>query len=269
MIDYEYVWLDLVGELSLEIIAKLKAIYGSEYGIYLATLCPGEFRRILIENNIRIERETYRNMISLEFKEHSIKVMEYLKKEGVEVIGIMQKEYPRSLRSLVGSPNAIYLKTNARKIQSLKLTFSTLYKLYMLELKNEFKKEILDYILTRTMHRKKKRYVVANTQIIDNFFDILGYMYTGVCKAGDLEFFVLNKNICKEKIMLGLVDGIVIARINNIESGIDIVDYILEEGRDVFAVPGNILYRENYLANHVIKQGAYVVTNKYDMKNLV
>lgn len=280
MIEYEYVWLDLIGYIPIEALAKLKAIYLFEYRIYLATFCLQNFKKVLIQNNILIPKDTFRNMVSLKFKEYIIKVVQILKQRQIELIGVLQKEYPVSLRKCENCPTAIYLikdeKSENHKFETLKNSFVNMYKLYMLEEKNEFNKEILDYIWTKTIYIKGKRYITEKSIIGDDGIliddDAKELRLISICKVGDLNVYVLKKeqiDIDKEKFMLSIIDGLVIARVSNIERGIDIVDYVLENGRDVFAVPGNILYRENYLANHVIKQGAYVVTNRYDMKNLI
>lgn len=279
MIENEYIWLDLVGDISNQTLAKLKAIYIDEYRIYLATFCPEKFREVLIENNILVLKSTFRNMISLEFKIYSIKIAQVMKKENMEVIGLLQKEYPQSLRKYGKCPTAIYLKakTMDKCIGVLKLRerFTNMYKLYMLEGRNQFNKEILEYIWPKSIYKSKRKYLASN--IIINSGDVRNIQiqseeYMLVCIAGDIEIYVLKRDdihIDKGRLLFGIIDGLVIARVNNIEKGIDIVDFALEEGIDVFAVPGNILYRENYLANHVIKQGAYVVTNRYDMENLI
>ena len=43
------------------------------------------------------------------------------------------------------------------------------------------------------------------------------------------------------------------------------VDFALEQGKDVFAVPGNINSLNSYGTNDLIKQGAYVLTDFADI----
>lgn len=277
MINIEYIWLDLLGNISFEIFTKLKEIYIDVHRIYLATYSINDFKKSLIDNNILIPKETFQNMVSIKFKEYCMKISKELNNQKIYALGIMDKEYPYSLRGYEHAPIVIYLKDSITvNVDSIKSKFINMYKIYMLENKNEFNKEILGYVWTNTINKKKKRYLTSNSTIFESNclknIRIEKNEYVGICKIGDIELYILNKNnkhIDKEKLLLCIIDGLILARVSNIEKGLDVVDFMLEEGRDVFAVPGNILYKENYLANHVIKQGAYVVTNRYDMKNLV
>ncbi len=280
MIKNEYIWLDIVGDIPKEALFKFKSIYINEYRIYLATFSQSEFRKVLIQNNILISENVFQNMTNLKVKEFSIKISQELKMERVETISILQEEYPKRLGKYEKSPTVIYLRLN-KKYNSyeglgLRKEFSNMYKLYMLEGKNEFNKEILDYVWPETISKGKNKYRASNVSNIEygdtKKIKIKGAQYTEICKVGDIEVHILNKenrDIDKEKLIISIIDGIVVARVSNIQKGIDLVDYALEQGIGVFAVPGNILYKENYLANHIIKQGAYVVTNRYDMRNLI
>ena len=275
MLESEYIWLELTGDISIEALTKLKKIYINEYRIYLATFCPSNFRRVLIDNDILLPKDVFKNMISLEFKEYTIRVSQALKEQGIELIGMLQKGYPQSLREHEKCPVAIYLKSS-KKEAGLKNIFMKIYKLYMLESKNEFNKEILGYIWAKTINKKKKKYMAANTSMFDMIetkkIEAFGCEYIGVCKTGDIEIYILNRDnryVDKEKLLLCIIDGLIVGRVSNTKRCIDVVDFVLEGDRDIFAVPGNILYKENYLANHLIKQGAYIVTNRYDMEHLI
>ena len=45
------------------------------------------------------------------------------------------------------------------------------------------------------------------------------------------------------------------------------VDFALEQGRDVYAIPGNIISCKSGGTNDLIKQGAKIVTNCEDILN--
>ena len=66
-----------------------------------------------------------------------------------------------------------------------------------------------------------------------------------------------------------IADELVINKVSNIKRGINGMDIMLNTGKDIYAIPGNIFEYENYLANFAIKQGAVPICGKYDIQYLL
>jgi len=69
----------------------------------------------------------------------------------------------------------------------------------------------------------------------------------------------------RNRIISGLAKGVVIVEAGEVSGALITADFAAEQGRDVFAVPGNIHQRTSLGANKLIQQGAKMVTGVADV----
>ena len=77
-------------------------------------------------------------------------------------------------------------------------------------------------------------------------------------------FLLDDKYINKFKLMLCDIFIIIEARYE--EKIVKMVNYLVENSKDIYVVPSNIFRKNSYFSNYLIKQGADIILNKNDLK---
>lgn len=284
MAEIQYwIWLSRIEKLGSIKTQKLLEIYGVPKNIWNATK----------EELLKIEgigEETTKQILKEEYRKGLEKYEIYMKQNNIELIHIYDKYYPEKLKTIYDKPIVLYIKGNKSILNEFSLAIigcrdQTKYgEIVAKNISYEISKNNIVTIsgLARgidsiahkeTLKAKGKTIAVIGSgvdniypeenkelakEIIKNGGTIISEYVVGT-KAQKMNFPARNR------IISGMSNGVVVIEAKKKSGTMITVDFALEQGKEVFAVPGNILSKNSEGTNELIKQGAKLVTNVEDI----
>lgn len=213
--------------------------------------------------------------------------------KDIRIITVMDDNYPRQLRNIFDPPSILYCAglydkwpANALNIGIVGTRMATDYgERALKKILSEMKQTKLCFSVVSGMARGID--TIAHMEAIrENIYTaaILGfglnkiwpfdkhYIAQHIIKAGVLiSEFPLNMMALKQnfprrnRIISGLSEGVLVVEAGERSGALITSNYALEQGRDVFAIPGSIFSDKSIGANNLIKQGAKSVMSIYDI----
>lgn len=210
--------------------------------------------------------------------------LEKVKENNIKVYTIDDEEYPENLKHIYDPPPVIYMKGNIDKIDdnAIAIVGSRKATDYGLKIAEKLGMELAEAGITvvsgmaigidSAAHRGALK---AGGKTIAVFACGLNHIYpkSGYSLAKEIikngaiisEYPLGIKAVAKNfparnRIISGISKGVVIVEANEKSGSLITADFALEQGRDVFAVPGNIEAPNSKGTNLLIKNGAKLVT---------
>ncbi len=237
-----------------------------------------------------IGEDTIKKLLDKKIRESLDKHIEYMKKNNIDIISINDKKYPQILKNIYDPPISLYIRGNQKILNNKCLAIigcrqlsdygkkATKYFAYNLAKKkltivSGLAKGVDSYAHIGTLCAK------ANTiAVIGNGLDTI-YPKENVYLANEIlknngaivsEYPLGTKpekmNFpARNRIISGLSKGVLVVEAKQKSGTLLTVDFAIEQGRDVFVVPGNINSLNSVGTNDLIKQGAKPVTNYMDV----
>lgn len=226
-----------------------------------------------------------------EIKKDVIRHLKYMEKNQIDIISIEDKYYPELLKQSQNPPINIYVKGNKEILNNISIG--------IVGCRNatEYGKNVaLNFAFN--LAKSKINIVSGLARGIDSFSHMgaikakgitVGVLGNGLDMIYPKENMYLAQEILnsngaiisecplgtkpekenfpkRNRIISGMCNGVLVVEAKAKSGTMITVDFALEQGRDVFAIPGNINSENSYGTNEVIKQGAKLVT---DWKEIV
>ena len=213
-------------------------------------------------------------------------------KNNIKIITLNDSYYPENLKKIYDKPIKIYARGNLKLLNSKSIAIvgcrkcSNYGKDVALKMSYELAKSNITIISGLAKGIDKYSHIGA-LEAGGNTIAVLGH---GLDMIYPYENYELSERIiqnngliiteyaigtkpnkltfpARNRIISGLSDGVVVVEAKNRSGALITADFALEQGKEVFAVPGNIYNCNSEGTNELIKQGACLITNIDDILN--
>ena len=231
------------------------------------------------------------NIICKENKENVKREIDFMQKENIKILTIEDKAYPQILKTIYDYPVSIYIKGNEKILNMPAIGIvgcreSTSYGkkvaqyfAYHLSKRNISIISGLAKGIDSQSHIGAIKAKGITIGVIGNGLDMVypkenQYLYDKIIEENGAiisEYPIGTKpekmNFpARNRIISGMSKGILVIEAKKKSGTLITVDFALEQGRNVYVVPGNIDEMNSVGTNDLIKQGAQIVTSYRDIE---
>ena len=235
--------------------------------------------------------KSYAKAVRDSHKKHDIdKHMEFMIKHSVDIISIQDEKYPEILKNIYAPPISLYIRGNKEILNDDGVAIigcrecSQYGKNVARELAYNIAKHNINVIsglakgIDGVAHKSAVLSGGKTIAVLGNGLDTIYpneniNLAKEILKSGGaiISEYPLGEKPQKQnfpernRIVSGMSKGIIVVEAKEKSGTLITVDFALEQGRDVFVVPGNINSENSRGTNELIKQGAQLITSYKDV----
>ncbi len=276
------IWLNSIKGVNINVIDKLESYFNNLENIWLAS--SSDINKIkVISEKIRVE------IINKRDKTYFENIMENIERNNVKILTVLDKDFPIKLKYIPSCPKVLYIKGDMLKKQEKLIGVVGARKAtaYGKLVTNKLANDLLDLGINlisgmakgvdTEVHlaaiKKNKRNIAVLGSGVDVIYPRSNkYIYDKIIENGSVisEFPLgtepLRYNFPqRNRIISGLSSGVLVVEANEKSGSLITAHHALEQGKEVFAVPGNINSIYSKGTNLLIKDGAKIVLRVEDI----
>ncbi len=214
------------------------------------------------------------------------RILEFTEKNNIGLVSYWSKAYPQKLKQIYGAPPMLYFKGEnlfTDPSPSVAIVGSRKSTPYGISMARSIARELSECGINIVSGLAKGIDAAAHQAALDG-----GGFTTGVLGCGiDVVYPAGNKDLYmriqdsggmiltefspgtsavstnfpqRNRIISGICDGVIVVEAAKGSGSLITANYALEQGRDVYAVPGNVNSSQSEGTNYLIRQGARLVT---------
>lgn len=278
-----WIWFSLIKGLGSKRKQILLEKYKTPERIYNLT------REELIDIN-KIGEGTAKNILNKEIRNSVDKHIAYMEQNSINIINIEDKEYPKILKEIYDPPISLYIKGNYKILNNHSIAIIGCRQA------SEYGKKAAKYF-GYNLAKKDINIISGLARGIDSFAHIgavstkgktIAVVANGLNITYPKENAYIEKKIiemggtiiseyplgtkpsrmnfpARNRIISGLSKAVIVIEAKEKSGTLITVDFALEQGRDVYVVPGNINSINSIGTNQLLKQGAKLITHYNDI----
>ncbi len=230
-------------------------------------------------------------ILDTKYRENLEQYIDYMEKYHIGMITILDEDYPKKLKNIYDAPIVLYYKGNRELINSNKIIAiigcrdcskygENVSKKFAYELARKgisiisgMAKGIDSAAHIGALKEKGKTIAVLGSGLDRIYPSENLKLYSEILENGGaiVSEYVIGTNANKmsfparNRIISGLSDGVIVVEAKEKSGTLITVDFALEQGKDIFVVPGNITSDNSFGTNELIKQGAKCITCANDV----
>lgn len=232
------------------------------------------------------------NILKKEYRENLEQYVKYMKKYNIGIMTIKDKDYPKNLLHIYDAPAILYYKGDKELLHTniiamvgcrecsdygkeVSIKFS--YELAKCDITiiSGMAKGIDSYSHIGCIKAGGKTIAVLGSGLDRIYPKENSLLYNEILSTGGLilsEYVIGTKpnklNFpARNRIISGLSKGVIVVEAKEKSGTLNTVDFALEQGKEIFVVPGNITSNNSIGTNELLKQGAKCVTSVEDILN--
>ncbi len=279
------IWLCLQKNLATIRIGRLIEHFGSAKGVY-------ENKDILEYTSVDgIGIDTAYAMMKNKNLTEAGRILDFTEKNNIGLLSYWSDNYPKKLKEIYGAPPMLYYKGEnlfSDHSPSIAIVGSRKSTPYGLSMASNIARELSECGINIVSGLAKGIDAAAHRAAVDS-----GGITTGVLGCGiDVVYPATNRELYmriqdsggmiltefspgtsavsanfpqRNRIISGICDGVVVVEAAKSSGSLITAHYALEQGRDVYAVPGNVNSSQSEGTNTLIRQGARLITSGKDV----
>lgn len=278
-----WIWFSKIKSINVKNKIKLLQEFKTPRNIYY-------LRKKKLENCVFLKEFQIEELINVKIENSVEKNIEYMIKNKIDIISICDKEYPSILKNIYDPPISLYVKGNKKVLSNNSIAIVGCRDA------SNYGKEVAKYF-AYNLSKRNVNIVSGLAKGIDSFahfgticakgntIAVVGnglhtvYPKENTRLANDIlqndgliiSEYPIGTNPAKinfperNRIISGLSKAIIIVEAKKKSGALITVDLALEQGRDVFSVPGEIDSVNSIGTNKLIKSGAKLITSYKDI----
>lgn len=243
--------------------------------------------------NFGMSNENINRILEMKLKVELPKYLNYIEKNEVKIISCISNEYPTMLKNIDNKPAFLYVRGKTENLHDdcVAIVGSRYATLYGKQVARKISKEISDrnvnIVSGLAIGIDKYAHLGALDSNIGKTIAVLGTgisdneIYPSENKKVFERILENNGTIVSEfklgtkperynfplrnRIISGLSKKVIVVEAKQKSGSLITAEYAAFQGRDVYAVPGNITSSNSYGTNKLISDGAFVFTNIEDL----